>query len=190
VHFISGAAHKFHGPKGIGFVYIKNDYALCPLIHGGSQERNMRAGTENIYGIVGLAKALEMACAQMEEHKEYIQGLKCYLYDHLRKLIPDIQVNGNYGECSLYTVLNVAFPKTENSDFLIYNLDINNIAVSAGSACTSGSEQGSHVLKELHSAEDRSSIRFSFSKMNTREELDYVIARLSEVFVPGSAATV
>ncbi|MDX2003596.1 MAG: cysteine desulfurase family protein [Chitinophagales bacterium] len=187
VHFISGAAHKFHGPKGVGFVYIRNSHALCPLIHGGSQERNMRAGTENIYGIVGLAKAMELAYKNLEEHSAYIQGLKEYFYKKIQAAIPEVLVNGNYSGDSLYTVLNLAFPATEHADYLIYNLDINNIAASAGSACTSGSEQGSHVLKELKHANGKSSVRFSFSKFNTQEELDYVVEKLKDVFVPSKS---
>ena len=182
VHFISGAAHKFHGPKGIGFMYISNNNKVSPLIHGGAQERNMRAGTENIYGIVGLAKAVEIAYSHLDEHRAHIEGLKSYFYEELKKHIPDVEVNGNYGQNSLYTVLNVSFPKTETSEYLVYNLDINDIAISAGSACTSGSEQGSHVLNEIKHSHGRSSVRFSFSKMTTREELDYTIGKLVAEF--------
>ncbi len=178
VHFISGAGHKFHGPKGTGFVFIRSDKQLCPLLHGGSQERNMRAGTENIYGIVGLAKALQTSYDHVEEYHSYIKSLKEYLYSELLKAIPDIKINGNYGDNSLYTVLNVSFPANDNSDFLIYNLDINNIAASAGSACTSGSEQGSHVLRELPIEPSRANVRFSFSRHNTYEELDYVVEKM------------
>lgn len=182
VHYISGSAHKFHGPKGVGFAYISGDHMVKPLIHGGSQERNMRSGTENIYGIVGLAKAFELAHEQLEEHQNYISELKSYFFDKLKKAIPGIEVNGNYGENSLYTVLNVSFPKNDTSDFLIYNLDMANIAASAGSACTSGSDQGSHVLRELPIEEGRTSVRFSFSRMNTKEELDYVVEHLKNFF--------
>lgn len=172
VDFITGSAHKFHGPKGIGFVYINSDIKINPLIFGGAQERNMRAGTENIYGIVGLSKALDLAYNKIDETKEKIESLKQYFFDNLKDVAPNIEVNGNYKEKSLYTVLNVSFPKTEKTDFLLYNLDIAGIAVSAGSACTSGSDQGSHVLRAINAPEDRSSVRFSFSKMNTKGELD------------------
>lgn len=182
VHFISGSAHKFHGPKGVGFVFIRSDKQLCPLLHGGSQERNMRAGTENIYGIVGMAKAFENAYNHILEYHSYIKDLKEYLYTELKKAIPAIKINGNYGEDSLYTVLNVSFPANENSDFLIYNLDINNIAASAGSACTSGSDQGSHVLRELPIEPGRANVRFSFSRHNTYAELDYVVAKMKEFY--------
>jgi cysteine desulfurase len=182
IHFISGSAHKFHGPKGVGFVFIRSEKQLCPLIHGGSQERNMRAGTENIYGIVGLAKAMENSYNHILEYHSYINDLKSYLYTELKNAIPDIKVNGVYGDESLYTVLNVSFPANENSDFLIYNLDINNIAASAGSACTSGSDQGSHVLRELAIDPTRANVRFSFSRHNTHEELDYVVQHMSKFY--------
>ncbi|MEX2589903.1 MAG: cysteine desulfurase family protein, partial [Chitinophagales bacterium] len=146
VDFITGSAHKFHGPKGVGFVYINSDVKVQPLIFGGSQERNMRAGTENIYGIVGMAKALDMAYETLEANAKYISGLKQYFFEALQKAIPGVEVNGAFGTDSLYTVLNVSFPKNEKTEFLLYNLDIEGIAVSAGSACTSGSDQGSHVL--------------------------------------------
>lgn len=182
VHFISGSAHKFHGPKGVGFVFIRSEKKLCPFIHGGAQERNMRAGTENIYGIVGLAKAMENAYEHIFEYHSYIKDLKNYLYNELANAIPDIKVNGTLGDQSLYTVLNVSFPQNENSDFLIYNLDINNIAASAGSACTSGSDQGSHVLRELPIEPGRANVRFSFSRHNTYEELDYVVQQMSKFY--------
>lgn len=178
VHFISGAGHKFHGPKGVGFVFIRSDKQLCPLLHGGAQERNMRAGTENIYGIVGLAKAMQTSYDHLQEYHLYIKDLKEYLYEGLKKAVHGIKVNGNYGDNSLYTVLNISFPANENSDFLIYNLDINNIAASAGSACTSGSDQGSHVLRELDIEPGRANVRFSFSRHNTYEELDYVVDKM------------
>lgn len=182
VHYLSGSAHKFHGPKGVGFAYISSDHLIKPLLHGGSQERNMRSGTENIYGIIGLAKAMELAHERLEEHQVYISELKSYMHDQLMAAIPGITVNGNYGESSLYTVLNVAFPKNDKSDFLIYNLDMANIAASAGSACTSGSDQGSHVLNELPIEEGITSVRFSFSRMNTKAEIDYVVDSLKKFF--------
>lgn len=182
VHYLQGSAHKFHGPKGVGFAYISGDHKLTPFLHGGAQERNMRAGTENLYGIVGMAKALELANEHTEEDKGYIRGLKEYFWENLQKAVPGVAINGNYGDDSLYTVLNVSFPKTDTSDFLIYNLDIAGIAASAGSACTSGSDQGSHVLAELPIEEGRTSVRFSFSRLNDQEELDYVIAKLKEFF--------
>lgn len=180
VHFISGSAHKFHGPKGIGFVYMRSDAFLKPLLHGGSQERNMRAGTENLTGIIGMEKAMNLAYSQLKEDRQFIEGLKDYLFQKLKKEAPDIRVNGNYDN-SLYTVLNVSFPPSGYADFLVQNLDINGIAVSAGSACASGSVSGSHVLKALDIAPERGSVRFSFSRYNTKRELDYVVEKMKEM---------
>ncbi|MBK9525933.1 MAG: cysteine desulfurase [Bacteroidetes bacterium] len=184
VHFITCAAHKFHGPKGIGFLFISNKIKIQPFIFGGAQERNMRGGTENVYGIVGLAKALELASSHMEEHKQHILGLKKYMLETLVENIPGIQFNGDSAnENSLYTVLNVAFPPTENSEMLLFNLDIAGIACSGGSACSSGSNAGSHVLKAVYGDVDRPSVRFSFSKYNTKEEIDFVVEKLKELYV-------
>lgn len=182
VHLVNGAAHKFHGPKGIGFLYVSNKVKLHPLIHGGSQERNMRGGTENLYGIVGLGKAFEVAHRDMEEHQRHIQGLKTRMIQALEKNIPGIEFNGDAKGSSLYTVLNVHFPSTENAEMMLFNLDIAGIAASGGSACTSGSNQGSHVLKALGKDMNRPSIRFSFSKYTTAEEIDYCVNKLKELF--------
>lgn len=179
VHFITGAAHKFHGPKGIGFLYVNHQVKINPLIYGGSQERNMRGGTENVYGIAGLSKALEIAYNEMEEHQAHIQGIKDYFIARLKETIPGVAFNGNSGEESLYTVLNVLFPKSENAEMLLFNLDIAGISASGGSACTSGSNQGSHVLRGIKSDMERPSVRFSFSKYNTKEEVDYTIEKLT-----------
>jgi len=181
VHFISGSAHKFHGPKGIGFVYMRSDAMLKPMLHGGSQERNMRSGTENITGIIGMEKAMGMAYTKLNEDSKYIQSLKEYFFQKLKEILPDIRVNGNYEHNSLYTVLNVSFPPSDKGDFLVYNLDISGISVSAGSACASGSDAGSHVLKALHAPPDRGSVRFSFSRYNTKEEVDEVVKAIYEL---------
>jgi cysteine desulfurase len=181
VHFINAAAHKFHGPKGVGMLYINRDIKIHPLINGGSQERNMRAGTENIYGIVGLAKALEMAVENMEKESRHIQEIKDYMKESLLKNIPGVHFNGNpEGKC-LYTVLSVAFPKTDKSDMLLFNLDINNICASGGSACTSGAEAASHVISAISQNPDQTTVRFSFSKYNTKEEVDAVVEKLKEI---------
>jgi cysteine desulfurase len=181
VHFINAAAHKFHGPKGVGMLYINRDIKIHPLINGGSQERNMRAGTENIYGIVGFAKALQMAVDNMKEESHHILEVKNYMKEQLLKNIPGVRFNGNQdGEC-LYTVLSVAFPKTEKSDMLLFNLDINNICASGGSACTSGVEAVSHVIKTISPESDQATVRFSFSKFNTKEEVDVVVNKLKEI---------
>lgn len=183
VDFIVGSAHKFHGPKGVGFLYVNSNKKICPLIWGGAQERNMRGGTENVTGIVGMAKALEIAYAEMDQHKEYISGLKFYMADKIQSLIPGIEFNGDtLNENSLYTVLNLSLPESEDNDMLLFNLDINNIFASGGSACSSGTDIGSHVLKHLKVNPMRGHIRFSFSKLNTKEEIDYVVEKLVEVY--------
>jgi len=182
IDFITGAGHKFHGPKGIGFLYINANNKIKPLIYGGAQERNMRGGTENVYGIAGIAKALEIAYRDMENHHVYIQELKSYMIQELQKAIPDVKFNGNINpQESLYTVLNVSLPCTDMSDMLLFNLDISGISASGGSACSSGSAIGSHVLQGLEADPNRPSVRFSFSKNNTKEEIDLVVAKLKEL---------
>lgn len=181
---ISGSAHKFHGPKEIRLIYINNDIKLKPLIHGGAQERNMRGGTENVYGIVGLAKAMEIAYAEMNENHRKIQQLKDYMIDKLRASIEGIEFNGESAQAdkSLYTVLNVSLPPSEANDMLLFNMDINKISVSGGSACSSGSNVGSHVLTALNCDPNKGAVRFSFSKFNTIEEIDYVVEKLAEIY--------
>jgi cysteine desulfurase len=182
--FIVGAAHKFHGPKGVGFLYINNSLKIQPFITGGSQERNMRGGTENVYGIIGLAKALEVAYRDMAEHHHHIQSLKNRMIEKLKDNIEDICFNGDSAnpDRSLYTVLNVSLPASDLNDMLLFNLDIHKISASGGSACSSGTSIGSHVLAGLNCAPDRASVRFSFSKYNTPEEVDYVVATLAEMY--------
>ncbi|MDQ3289764.1 MAG: cysteine desulfurase [Bacteroidota bacterium] len=184
-HFIVGSAHKFHGPKGVGFIYTSGAIKIPPLIHGGSQERNMRGGTENVYGIIGLAKAMEIAYRDMEKHQQYIQSLKDRMIDRLTAQIPDVQFNGNsaVAEKSLYTVLNVSLPPSDITEMLLFNLDINKISASGGSACTSGANAGSHVLSALNCDPDRGAIRFSFSKYNTPAEIDYAAEKLASLYV-------
>lgn len=181
VHFITGGSHKFHGPKGVGMLYINENVKIKPYIHGGSQERNMRAGTENLYGIVGFAKALELATEEYEKNSAYIKDLKLYMYEQLKKNIQGVGFNGDTLGNSLYTVLSVSFPKTEKSEMLLFNLDINNICASGGSACTSGADQGSHVIRAINNDPNRVTVRFSFSKDNTREEVDIVVKKLKEL---------
>lgn len=183
VHFVTCAAHKFHGPKGVGFLYINHDLKITPFIHGGAQERNMRGGTENVAGIVGLARALEMCYNQMEEHQKHIFGLKEYMKDRLLNQIPGMEFNGETEfDKSLYTVLNCRFPHHTDAEMLLFNLDIAGVAASGGSACSSGSNQGSHVLKGIGVDMTRPSVRFSFSKYNTKEEINFVVNKLSEMF--------
>ncbi len=181
VHFITGAGHKFHGPKGVGLLYINENVKIKPFVHGGSQERNMRAGTENVYGIVGFAKALEIATATYDQEHQYIKGLKLYMMDQLKKHIKDVSFNGDPLGNSLYTVLSVSFPKTEKSEMILFNMDINNICVSGGSACTSGADQGSHVIRAINHNPNQVTVRFSFSKLNSNAEIDIVVEKLSEL---------
>ena len=179
VHFISAAGHKFHGPKGVGILYVSDELNIKPFIFGGGQERNMRAGTENVYGIVGFAKALEIAMRDYDEVTAYIKGLKTYMKERLVESIPGVGFN-DHGD-SLYTVLSVCFPKTDKSDFLLMSLDMANICVSGGSACSSGADAGSHVIRALQKADDCTTIRFSFSKYNTKEEVDFVVEKLQHL---------
>ena len=184
VDFMAASAHKFHGPKGVGFVYISEDIQIKPLLRGGGQERNMRAGTENIYGIAALAKAMEMAYENMEEETTYIKGLKKYMIEKLQSEIEDVQF---YGKCtdlddSLYTVLSCNFPERDDSEMLMFNLDILGVACSGGSACSSGSSKGSHVLTSIVPDSMRPGVRFSFSKYNTKEDIDFAIDKLKELF--------
>ena len=181
VHFITGAAHKFHGPKGVGLLYINENVRINPFVHGGGQERNMRAGTENLYGIVGFAKALELATNNYENDSAYVGTLKYYMMEELKKHIPGVAFNGDVLGDSLYTVLNVSFPKTEKSEMLLFNLDINNICASGGSACTSGADAGSHVIRAINNNPNQIAVRFSFSRHNTKDEIDQVTVKLKEL---------
>lgn len=179
LHYIAGSAHKFHGPKGVGIFYMNAEKPLSPLILGGAQERNMRAGTENIYGIAGAAKALELAIHNMEEDRKHIASIKQHMIDRLKE-IDGIQFNGLSADAanSLYTVLNVTFPTDDMEDMMLFSLDIDHISVSGGSACASGTNQGSHVLQALQTDPNKPSIRFSFSKYNTSEEVDLVVNKM------------
>ena len=180
---IVGSAHKFHGPKGIGFLYLNNKHKISPFIHGGAQERNMRGGTENVYGIVGLSEALTLAYENMATHKEKIIALKSHMIESLKQKVKGVKFNGLSSDLdnSLYTVLNASIPNVDDQQMFLFNLDINNIAASAGSACSSGSDSGSHVLKEIKTEEGFVNVRFSFSKYNSIEEVDYVINKIVEI---------
>ena len=181
VDFITGAGHKFHGPKGVGILYINENIKIKPFINGGSQERNMRAGTENLYGIVGFGKALELATANYEKDKEHIYALKMYLMEQLQNNFTVVSFNGDPKNNSLYTLLSVNFPKTEKSEMLLFNLDIHNICASGGSACASGADAGSHVIKTLKPNSNEVTVRFSFSKYNTKTEVDKVVEQLKTI---------
>jgi len=181
---MTAGAHKFHGPKGVGFMYIRKGRKIEQFIHGGAQERNMRGGTENTYGIIGLAKALEIAYRDMNDHKNYILGLKSRMIEKLKQEIPGVDFHGDSAnlEQSLYTVLNVCLPESEENDMLLFNLDLQGISASGGSACSSGASTGSHVLGALYPGSKRGAVRFSFSKYNKPEEIDFVVSKLAELY--------
>jgi cysteine desulfurase len=182
IDFITCAAHKFHGPKGVGFLYINKNTPIEYMMSGGSQERGHRGGTENLYGIVGLAKAMEIAHDHMEEHQVSIQGLKTYMREQLQEMIPTIIINGEENsERSLYTVLSVCFPLSDRSSMFLFNLDINGVCVSGGSACTAGSNVGSHVLAALPNSQNCQPVRFSFGRFTTKDEIDYTLEKVREM---------
>jgi cysteine desulfurase len=184
INYMVGSAHKFHGPKGAGFLFADSSHKISPLILGGAQERNLRGGTENVYGIVGLAKALEIAHRDLGKDRQYIVDLKNKMIQLLKEKIKGISFNGNSEnpEKSLYTILNVSLPASEDNEMLLFNLDINGISVSAGSACASGTDVGSHVLRCINASPERGHIRLSFSKYNTVEELAYVAEKISALY--------
>ena len=183
IDFITGAGHKFHGPKGIGFLYINKKAKAEALIHGGAQERGLRGGTENIYGIVGIAKALELAYEDVAGHQNHVQGLKSYMIDQLNSIFDDIYIHGESNpEKSLYTVLNVCFPKTDKTGMLLFTLDLKGVACSGGSACSSGAAKGSHVLEGINADPNRPNVRFSFSRYTTKEEIDFALKMIKEAF--------
>lgn len=184
IDFLSASAHKFHGPKGVGFLFVRAGASFKPMLLGGSQERNMRAGTENISGIVGQAKALEIALRDVKEHEHHIRGLKELMKRRILEEIPGAGFNGDTGPDSLYTVLNVRFPDDGKGEMLIYNLDIEGIACSGGSACSSGSNKGSHVLAALYPERPGANIRFSFSRENTAGEVEETIVVLKRILAP------
>jgi cysteine desulfurase len=180
--FMSASAHKFHGPKGVGFLYMRKQHKVNPFIHGGGQERGSRAGTENVYGIVGMAAAAKLAYKNLEHDKTAILEVKNYFIQRLKDTFQDIDFNGNLDERSLYTVLNVSFPPSDKSALLLFMLDMEGVCCSGGSACGSGASVGSHVIKALHKDENRVSIRFSFSKNSTKAEVDYVLIQLKKIY--------
>ena len=181
---MTAAAHKFHGPKGAGFMFIRKDKKIQPFVHGGAQERNMRGGTENVYGIIGLAKALEIAYRDMAEHTRKIESLKRRMIEKLRANIPGVDFHGASADLdrSLYTVLNVCLPESDENDMVLFNLDLQGISASGGSACSSGASTGSHVLGALYPGSKRGAVRFSFSKFNTADEVDYAVTKLAELY--------
>jgi len=183
VDFIAASAHKFHGPKGTGFIYINGSRKISPLIYGGGQERNMRGGTENVAGIAGLSKAFEMAHTHMKEHATHIQSIKSHLINRLEAELKGVEFSGDAKGNSLYTVLNVILPATDDYEMMLMKLDMSGIAASAGSACSSGSNVGSHVIAALGKNIDRRPvIRFSFSKYNTVAEADFCVETLKSFY--------
>ncbi|MFT5833711.1 MAG: cysteine desulfurase [Cognaticolwellia sp.] len=185
IDFLSGAAHKFYGPKGVGFIYINGDNTIKPFIDGGSQERNMRGGTENVYGILGMAKALEIASKNMETSQEYLQEIKSYFINQLEENFNSIEFNGDYEGNSLPKVLSVSFPSSPKNEVLMFSLDIMGVSSSGGSACSSGVESRSHVLEAINFDEEKVAVRFSFSTFNKKEEVDFVIEKIKKI-IPDS----
>jgi len=181
LHFLVASAHKFHGPKGVGFLYVDNKIKIDSFIHGGSQEKNKRGGTENLYGIAGLGKALELALLNVDEHQKEVKILKNEMIRLLNENFEGIAYNTDVENESLYTVLNVAFPYNDKSSMLLFHLDMKGIAASGGSACTSGASTGSHVLTGINAIPNQVPVRFSFSRMNTLEEVHKTIEVLKEI---------
>ena len=186
VDALVAGAHKFHGPKGVGFLYVRKDKKIHAFIHGGAQERNMRGGTENVIGIIGLAKALEISLEDLDAHRSHIEKVKSYFIEKLKQDIPGVAFNGCSAELnkSLYTVLNVSLPPSEsNRGMLLFHLDLEGISASGGSACSSGATVGSHVLRALHHPAERDAVRFSFSRFTTIEEVDYTLEKLKALYI-------
>ena len=186
VDALVAGAHKFHGPKGVGFLYVRKDKKIHPFIHGGAQERNMRGGTENVIGIIGLAKALELSLEELDAHRSHIEKIKGYFIGKLKQEIPGVSFNGCSADLdkSLYTVLNVSLPPSEsNRGMLLFHLDLEGISASGGSACSSGATVGSHVLRALQHSPERDAVRFSFSRFTTMEEVDYTLEKLKALYI-------
>jgi cysteine desulfurase len=181
---LAASAHKFHGPKGVGFLYLKQGTKLSGIYRGGEQERGISVGTENVAGIVGITKALELSYKDIESDRQYLEQLKSTLVDLLNKNIAGISFNGTSENLqnSLYTVLSASFPQHEQNEMLLFNLDLAGISVSAGSACASGATSKSHVLKALNHDPGRAVVRFSFSKFNTLKDIKYVVDKLQEIY--------
>ena len=183
IDFLTCSAHKFHGPKGVGFLYINKDINITPLIHGGSQERDMRAGTECVYGILGLAKAMEVSYRDLQGHRHHIEKLKRYMIEEITKKLPMISFNGTCIDFnhSLYTVLSLSFPKDDYGNLLLFNLDLLGISCSGGSACSSGNTSQSHVISAIET-QNGPIVRFSFSRFNTLDDIDAAINHLASLF--------
>lgn len=181
IHFLTGSAHKLYGPKGVGFIYINSNYNITPYLLGGSQERNMRAGTENLYGIIGLGKATDMAYTNLQQDRRHISSLKEQMLQSLQSLYNEISFNGDAEGESHYKIINARFPASAHTDLLLLNLDIAGICASGGSACSSGVDVGSHVLEGIGTDETATNIRFSFGKYNTQQEVEEVVLQLKKI---------
>ena len=183
IDFLTCSAHKFHGPKGIGFLYINKEVNITPLIHGGSQERNMRGGTECVYGIAGLAKAMEVAYRDLNNHQQHIEQLKRHMIQEIKDKLPFVSFNGSCSDLSksMYTVLSLSFPAEEYGNLLLFNLDLLGVSCSGGSACSSGKVSQSHVISEINT-QNGPVVRFSFSKFNTLKDIDFAVEKLSSLF--------
>ena len=182
VDFIVASAHKFHGPKGVGFAFVRKNSGLQPLIFGGEQEKGLRAGTEAVHQIAGMAKALALSCENLNEERIYISGLKNYLISQFEIHFPGFRINGKKED--FYNIINIILPfSSDKTAMLLFSLDMKGIAVSRGSACQSGSIKPSHVLKEMLSESDLKlpNLRISFSHYNTKEDIDYLIECLKQI---------
>jgi cysteine desulfurase len=182
IDFAVGAAHKFNGPKGVGFLYSNKRLKIQPLLTGGSQERELRGGTENVYGIVGMAKALEICYRDMDKKQSHIKALKTNMINKIKSELPEIKFNGDAEGNSLYTILNLAFPPQVANEMLLFSFDLGGISISGGSACSSGSNTGSHVIRALNKNLDCAPVRFSFGKYNTMEEVDIALNFVKSMF--------
>ena len=183
IDFITCAAHKFHGPKGVGFLYVNSKNKVSPIIHGGAQERGLRGGTENVSGIVGLAKAMDLAYEDVVGHQKHVQALKSKMIEKLESELEDVSFHGETDpEKSLYTILNVCLPKTDKAGMLLFTLDLKGVACSGGSACSSGAAKGSHVLEGIKADMERPNVRFSFSRYTKIEEIDFAVEQLNSLY--------
>jgi cysteine desulfurase len=186
LHAIVASAHKFHGPKGVGMMYINASKPIPGWLIGGGQERNMRGGTENVPGIIGLAKAMEIADTERRQNTDHLQKLKRHTISEIRKRFPTVIFNGESGSFnnSLHKILSLSIPGIEDNDMMLFNLDINGISLSGGSACASGTSIGSHVLDALNPLPNTGALRVSFSKYNSMEEIDFFVDQLAVALIP------
>lgn len=172
ISFLTCSAHKFNGPKGVGFIYINGNNKIKPLLDGGAQERNMRSGTENTAQIAGLAMAFQQAITHREARMQHIIKLRSHLMTSLMKAIPSIKFQGDFEGAYHPKILSISLPVNPKTDILLFNLDINGVCASGGSACSSGVESASHVLEAIRMPEDRRALRISMSHQTTFDELD------------------